>query len=44
MTCQADRVSPPRRSDLLGKHEAIKTLRERPMTDVRRQLSTDGQS
>lgn len=34
MTNQGDRVTPPKRSDLSRKHDSIKELRERPMTDV----------
>lgn len=35
MTNQADGVKAPKRSFLKKKHDAIKALRERPMTSVR---------
>ncbi|KAK1922482.1 rtf1 protein [Papiliotrema laurentii] len=40
MTNRADGVKPPKRSDLLKKHKAIKALRERPMTneEINRQV------
>lgn len=34
MTNQQDRVAAPKRSDLSRKHDEIKQLRERPMTNV----------
>ena len=34
MTNQADHIRPPRRTDLKKKHEQIKAIRDRPMTNV----------
>jgi hypothetical protein len=35
MVNEADGVRPPKRSDLKRKHDEIKELRERPMSNVR---------
>lgn len=35
MTNKADGIKPPKRSELKKKHEEIKKLRDRPMTNVR---------
>lgn len=34
MTNQSDGIKPPKRSELKNKHDAIKRLRDRPMTNV----------
>jgi RNA polymerase-associated protein RTF1 len=44
MTSQADGVRLPKRSDLKKKHDAIRKLKDRPMTNVRDQIPDHSQT